>query len=122
METRRLELLAELSRLGSMRAVADALGATTSTVSQQLAALAGKLGTQLTEPDGEADPLTPAGRLLAEHAMTILAEVEAARRDLAPGAEPTGTLRVAGFATAIRSYLLPVIAQASPPATRGSTC
>jgi DNA-binding transcriptional LysR family regulator len=110
METRRLELLAELSRLGSMRAVAGALGTTTSTVSQQLAALAGELGTQLTEPDGRRVRLTPAGRLLAERAVTILAEVEAARRDLAPGAEPAGTLRVAGFTTAIRSYLLPVIA------------
>ena len=110
METRRLELLAELSRLGSMRAVADALGITTSTVSQQLAVLAGEVGTQLTEPDGRRVRLTPAGRLLAEHAVTILAEVEAARRDLAPGAEPTGTLHVAGFATAIR-YLLPVIAR-----------
>src|SRR3984885_2318271 len=110
METRRLELLAELSRLGSMRAVADALGTTTSTVSQQLAALAREMGTQLTEPDGRRVRLTPAGRLLAEHAVTILAEVEAARRDLSPGAEPVGTLRVAGFATAIRSYLLPVIA------------
>ena len=109
METRRLELLAELARLGSMHAVADALGVTTSTVSQQLAALAGELGTQLTEPDGRRVRLTPAGRLLAEHAVTILAEVEAARRDLAPGAEPAGTLRVAGFATAMRSYLLPVI-------------
>src|ERR1035441_1683383 len=66
METRRLELLAELSRLGSMRAVADALGATTSTVSQQLAALAGELGTPLTEPDGRGVRLTPAGRLRSE--------------------------------------------------------
>lgn len=110
MDTRRLELLAELSRLGSMRAVADALGTTTSTVSQQLAALAREMGTPLTEPDGRRVRLTPAGRLLAEHAVTILAEVEAARRDLAPGAEPAGTLRVAGFTTAIRGYLLPVIA------------
>jgi DNA-binding transcriptional LysR family regulator len=110
METRRLELLAELSRLGSMRAVADALGTTTSTVSQQLAALAREVGAPLTEPDGRRVRLTPAGRVLAEHAVTILAEVEAARRDLAPGAEPAGILRVAGFATAIRGYLLPVIA------------
>jgi DNA-binding transcriptional LysR family regulator len=110
METRRLELLAELSRLGSMRAVADALGTTTSTVSQQLAVLAREMGVPLTEPDGRRVRLTPAGRLLAEHAMTILAGVEAARRDLAPGAEPAGTLRVAGFATAIRGYLLPAVA------------
>ena len=44
METRRLQLLLELSRLGSMRAVADELGVTTSTVSQQIAALAREVG------------------------------------------------------------------------------
>jgi DNA-binding transcriptional LysR family regulator len=109
-ETRRLELLAELSRLGSMRAVADMLGTSTSTVSQQIAVLARELGTPLIEPAGRRVRLTPAGRRLAEHAVTILAAVEAAQLDLGPEAEPNGTLRVAGFATAIRTYLLPVIA------------
>jgi DNA-binding transcriptional LysR family regulator len=109
METRRLELLAELSRLGSMRAVADVLGTSTSTVSQQIAVLGRELGTPLTEPAGRRVRLTPAGRRLAEHAVTILAAVEAAQLDLGPGAEPNGTVRVAGFATAIRAYLLPVI-------------
>lgn len=108
-ETRRLELLAELSRLGSMRAVADVLGTTTSTVSQQIAVLAREMGAPLIEPDGRRVRLTPAGRRLAEHAVRILAAVEAARLDLGPGAEPSGTVRVAGFATAIREYLLPVI-------------
>jgi len=110
METRRLELLAELSRLGSMRAVADVLGTTTSTVSQQIAVLSREMGTALIEPAGRRVRLTPAGRRLAEHAVTILAAVEAAQLDLGPQAEPSGTLRVAGFATAIRAYLLPVIA------------
>ena len=109
METRRLQILAELSRLGSMRAVADVLGITTSTVSQQIAALAGEMGVALIEPAGRLVRLTPAGRRLAEHAVTILASVETARRDLGPGAEPNGTLRVAGFATAILGYLLPVV-------------
>ncbi|WP_156667394.1 LysR family transcriptional regulator, partial [Rhodococcus sp. AJR001] len=45
METRRLHLLLELSRLGSMRAVAEAHNLTTSTVSQQLAALTAETGT-----------------------------------------------------------------------------
>jgi DNA-binding transcriptional LysR family regulator len=110
METRRLELLAELSRQGSMRGVADVLGTTTSTVSQQIAVLAREMGTPLIEPAGRRVRLTPAGRRLAEHAVTILAAVEAAQLDLGPHAEPNGTLRVAGFATAIRVYLLPVIA------------
>ncbi len=109
METRRLELLAELSRLGSMRAVADVLGTTTSTVSQQIAVLAREMGTPLIEPAGRLVRLTPAGRRLAEHAVTILAAVEAAQLDLGPQAEPSGTLRVAGFATAIRAHLLPVM-------------
>lgn len=111
METRRLELLAELSRLGSMRAVADVLGTTTSTVSQQIAVLAREMGTPLIEPAGRRVRLTPAGRRLAEHAVTILAAVQAAQLDLGPEAEPNGTLRVAGFTTAFRAYLLPAITE-----------
>ncbi|GAA1504196.1 LysR family transcriptional regulator [Streptomyces albidochromogenes] len=104
-----MHLLVELSRLGSMRAVAEAQNTTTSTVSQQIAVLAREMGTALTEPHGRRVRLTPAGRRLAEHAVTILAAVEAAYLDLTPGAEPNGTLRVSGFGTAIRSYLLPLV-------------
>jgi DNA-binding transcriptional LysR family regulator len=120
MDTRRLRMLLELSRLGSMRAVADALDVTTSTVSQQIAALARDAGAPLLEPDGRRVRLTPTGRRLAAHAVEILAAVEAARLDLDPGAQPAGTLRVAGFATAIRRSLLPVIAglAVSHPAVR----
>jgi DNA-binding transcriptional LysR family regulator len=110
-ETRRLHLLLELSRLGSMRAVADERGVTTSTVSQQIAALAVEVGTALIEPVGRRVRLTPAGRRLAEHAVTILAAVDAARLDLDPSAQPAGILRTAGFATAIRRSLLPAVAR-----------
>ena len=110
-DLRRLHLLLELSRLGSMRAVAETHGLTTSTVSQQVAALAREVGTALVEPDGRRVRLTPAGRRLADHAVTVLAAVDAARADLDPGAEPTGTLRVGGFATGIRTSLLPVVAE-----------
>src|SRR5882757_4539927 len=106
-----MKLLLELSRLGSMRAVADELGYTTSTVSQQLAVLSREAGATLIEPEGRRVRLTPAGRRLAEHAVTILAAVEAARADLDPSAEPAGTVRVAGFATAIRRSLVPVLAR-----------
>lgn len=110
MDVRRLQMLLHLSRLGSMREVAEEIGATTSTVSQQIAALSREVGTPLVEPDGRRVRLTPAGRRLARHAVTILAAVEAARLDLDPDAEPAGTLRVAGFATAVRRSLLPVAA------------
>ncbi len=109
MDPRRLELLLALSRLGSMRAVADELGTTTSTVSQQLAVLAREAGTPLVEPQGRRVRLTPAGTRLAGHAVTVLAALEAARADLDPTAAPAGTVRVAAFATAVRQALLPAV-------------
>jgi DNA-binding transcriptional LysR family regulator len=120
MDPRRLRLLLELSRRGSMRAVADELGYTTSTVSQQLAVLAREAGATLIERKGRRVRLTPAGRRLADHAVTILAALEAARADLDPDGEPAGTVRVAGFETAVRRSLVPVLAQlrAEHPAVR----
>jgi DNA-binding transcriptional LysR family regulator len=109
-ETRRLQFLRELALRGSMRAVAEEMDVTTSTVSQQIAVLAEEFGTPLIEPVGRRVRLTPAGRRLAEHAVTILAAVEAARSDLDADAEPAGVVRVAGFATAIRRTLLPLVA------------
>ncbi len=119
-DTRRLHVLLELSRHGSMRAVAEMLDTTTSSVSQHIAALARDVGTALVEPDGRRVRLTPAGRRLAEHAVTILAAVEAARVDLDADAEPVGTVRVSGFVTAIRDLLLPIVvalAQSHPKLT-----
>jgi len=92
-----------------MRAVAEVMHTTTSTVSQQLAVLAREAGTPLTEPDGRRVRLTPAGRRLADHAVTVLAALEAARLDLDPTAAPAGTVRVAAFATAVRRSLMPVL-------------
>ena len=109
MDPRRLALLLELSRLGSMREVAEELGVTTSTVSQQLAVLAREAGTPLLERVGRRVRLTPAGRRLADHAVTILAALEAARVDLDPAAAPSGVVRVAAYATAVRQVLLPVV-------------
>lgn len=120
MDVRRLELLLALSRQGSMHAVSETLGVTTSTVSQQIAALAKEVGTPLLEPDGRRVRLTPAGRRLAAHAVRILAIHEEARADLDPYADPAGTVRVAAFHTAIRETLLPVVHRltAEHPAVR----
>ncbi|WP_188943455.1 LysR family transcriptional regulator [Nakamurella endophytica] len=107
METRRLRYLRELDRLGSMRAVAADLGVTTSTVSQQIAALAREVGVPLLEPVGRGVRLTAAGRRLADSAVGILAAVDGALSDIDARAGTRGVVRVAGFATAIRRDLLP---------------
>jgi len=58
--------LRELARLGPMHQVAEQLSVTTSTVSQQIAALSRDLGSSLIQPDGRRVRLTPAGRRLAD--------------------------------------------------------
>jgi DNA-binding transcriptional LysR family regulator len=63
------------------------------------------------ERDGRGVRLTPAGRRLAGHAVTILAAVEAARADLDAAADPAGTIRASGFATAVRRLLVPIAAE-----------
>ena len=92
-----------------MREVGESMHVTTSTVSQQIAALAREAGTPVIERHGRRVRLTPAGQRLAGHAVTILAALEAARLDLDPAAAPTGTVRVAAFATAVRESVLPVV-------------
>ena len=122
MDTRRLHLLLELSRLGSMRAVAETHGLTTSTVSQQIAALARDSGTALVEPDGRRVRLTPAGRRLADHAVTD----PGGRRRRAARPRPGGRAGRhrcgwAGSPPPIRRSLLPVVAELreQPPAGGG---
>jgi DNA-binding transcriptional LysR family regulator len=111
MELRNLRVLVELSRLGTMSAVAQATGYGTSAVSQQLAALEREAGVPLLEAAGRRVRLTPAGRRLVGHAEGILAAVTAAELDLAAGSEPSGLVRVAGYTTALRQHLLPVADQ-----------
>src|SRR3954462_805287 len=61
MDLRRLRLLLELSRLGSMHEVAAELRTTTSSVSQGIAVLAREAGTPLVGPGGGRRPLAPGG-------------------------------------------------------------
>ena len=68
MDPRRLELLLQLSRLGSMREVAEAMHITTSTVSQQLAALAKEAGTPLLEHEGRLVPADATGAIQSTQA------------------------------------------------------
>src|SRR4028119_1820251 len=97
MHPRRLALLRELARRGTMRAVAEATGQATSAVSQQLAVLEREAGVSLLERAGRNVRLTPAGRTLVGHADTVLAALDAARSDLSAGGRPSGVVRVAGY-------------------------
>jgi DNA-binding transcriptional LysR family regulator len=106
LNVRRLRLFCDLSRLGTIAAVAQANAYTASAVSQQLSALEREAGVALLERTGRGVTLTAAGQVLAEHAEVVLAALEqtsAALAALATGL--TGPLRIGAFPTAVRTLL-----------------
>ena len=111
LDLRRLRLLHELQRLGTVGAVADALSYSPSTVSQQLRVLEREAGTPLFEPAGRRVRLTDAALVLAEHAQRLLAGAERAEADLAAAAAGAvaGVVRVGSFQTASLQLLLPAM-------------
>ncbi|RJL32035.1 LysR family transcriptional regulator [Bailinhaonella thermotolerans] len=100
LDLRRLALLAEFARRGSIAATAQALGYSPSAVSQQLAALEREAGAALLDRTARSAELTDAGRRLARHADRILELVETAESDLSAHAgTPTGRVVVTAFPT-----------------------
>jgi DNA-binding transcriptional LysR family regulator len=112
LDLKRLRLLHELHRRGTVSAVAEALSYSPSTVSQQLGVLQREAGTALFEPAGRRVRLTDAGLVLAAHAEPLLAAAERAEADLAAAASGavTGVVRVGSFQTASLHLLLPALA------------
>jgi len=109
----RLRLLRELAQRGTMTAVAEAVGLTSSAVSQQLATLEREARTRLTERIGRRVRLTADGIRLAAHAETILQAVETASQDLKSSREkPSGTLTIACFPSFAKAHLIPAVIRA----------
>ncbi|PLW71619.1 LysR family transcriptional regulator [Streptomyces sp. SCUT-3] len=97
-DVRRLRLLRELDRRGTVTAVAEALAFTASAVSQQLGVLEREAGVPLLERSGRRVVLTPAGRALVAHADAVLERLELAVSELAGAREGIGgPLRIGTF-------------------------
>ncbi|WP_323374824.1 LysR family transcriptional regulator [Streptomyces sp. RB17] len=110
MDLRRLTVLRELERRGSLARTAAALHLTPSAVSQQIAALAREFGAPLTERDGRGVRLTGQARILLGHAATIAAQLERARADLAAYASGgRGQVTVGCFGSGILGLLPPAL-------------
>ncbi|MHC0433003.1 LysR family transcriptional regulator [Streptomyces sp. O3] len=98
LDVRRLHLLRELDRRGTIAAVAEALTFTASAVSQQLGVLEREAGVPLLERSGRRVVLTPAGRTLVGHADAVLERLELAVSELAGAREGVGgPLRIGTF-------------------------
>jgi len=105
LDLRRLRLLSEFARRGSIAATAAALGYTPSAVSQQLSALERQAGLPLLDRTARSAELTDAGRRLAARAVEILAMVEAAETELSEQAgSPSGRVVVTAFPTAAVAF------------------
>ncbi|WP_018656117.1 LysR family transcriptional regulator [Actinomadura flavalba] len=111
LDLRRLRLLAEFARRGSIAATAAALGYTASAVSQQLAALEREAGVALLDRTARSADLTDAGRRLAHRAEEILGLVEMAEAELSAHEEvPSGRIVLTSFPTAAVAFA-PVLAR-----------
>ncbi|MGP3978452.1 LysR family transcriptional regulator [Streptomyces sp. 8N114] len=107
----RLRALDAVAVHGSLARAAVALHITPSGVSQQLAKLEREAGHRLLEPHGRGVRLTHAGRVLAEHAARVVAQLSAAESDLADlGDEIIGPLRLGGVGSSLRALLPDVLA------------
>jgi DNA-binding transcriptional LysR family regulator len=106
LEVRRLRLLCDLDRLGTIAAVARAHTFTPSAVSQQLSALEREAGVPLLERTGRRVTLTAAGRVAVRHGETVLAALEETTAALAAvRAGLSGPLRIGAFPSAVRTLL-----------------
>ncbi|MDH6518911.1 DNA-binding transcriptional LysR family regulator [Streptomyces sp. SAI-208] len=109
-DLRRLTVLRELQRRGSLARTAEALHLTPSAVSQQIAALAREAGVPLTEKEGRGVRLTGQARVLLAHADVIAAQLERARADLeAYGEGGRGSVTIGCLASGILGLLPDVL-------------
>ncbi|MEU8185424.1 LysR substrate-binding domain-containing protein [Micromonospora sp. NPDC049044] len=110
LDYRRLSLLRDVAVTGTIAAAAERAGCTAAAASQQLAGLERDVGAALLERSARSVRLTEAGRVLADHAgrlLSSLADAERAVRDVA--GLRGGTIRIAAFATAGISFVIPAL-------------
>lgn len=97
-DVRRLSVLEEVVRRGSLTAAAAALNYTTPAVSQQITALERDIGATLVVRSPAGTRPTPAGRKLLEHAHAILDAIATAEHEVSRMGAAARTVSVAAFA------------------------
>jgi DNA-binding transcriptional LysR family regulator len=88
LDSRKLLTFVTLARVGSFTLTAHELDITQSAVSHAIKSLETEVGCRLFDRLGRRIALTPAGRLLLEHAGKILAEMQSAYASLAALSRP----------------------------------
>lgn len=111
LDLRRLRLLSELARRGTIAEVARVVGYTPSAISQSLLQLEREAGVPLLERDGRRVRLTPAARGLVARTDRVLAELDAAEAELAADhGTVRGTVVIGAFPSAAAGLVAPAVA------------
>jgi len=106
LDVRRMRVLREVARQGSITGAADALNYTPSAVSQQLRVLETEAGVALLERTPCSVALTAAGEVLVRHADAIVARLNAAEEQIrSTHGLGGGRLRIAAFRSVAESML-----------------
>jgi DNA-binding transcriptional LysR family regulator len=114
LEVKRLRVLSELARRGTIAEVARVVGYTPSAISQSLMQLEREVGVTLLERDGRRVRLTPAARGLVARADRVLAELDAAEAELAAEHQAVrGSLVMGTFPSAAVGLVVPAIVDLS---------
>jgi DNA-binding transcriptional LysR family regulator len=112
LDLRRLRLLSELARRGTIAEVARVVGYTPSAISQSLLQLEREAGVPLLERDGRRVRLTPAARGLVARTDRVLAELDAAEAELAADhGSVRGTVVIGAFPSAAAGLVVPAVAE-----------
>ena len=106
LDVRRLRVLREVARQGSLSAAAVSLGYTQPAVSRQIAVLESEAGVQLLQRLPQGVALTDAGRLLVDRSEEVLISLARVEEELrAHAGLGGGTLRMAAFASAAATFV-----------------
>jgi molybdate transport repressor ModE-like protein len=117
----RLATLVHVARHGSLTGAAQAMGVTTSAVSQQMSALEAECGVSLIERQSRGVTLTGDGLVLLEHARQVVRHLDETQATMAQlSGALAGRVRVASIASAAAALILPatrVLATTAPAVT-----
>ncbi|MFT4043516.1 MAG: LysR family transcriptional regulator [Gordonia sp. (in: high G+C Gram-positive bacteria)] len=110
LDLRRMMLLCDLAELGTVTAVAERRGITSSAVSQQLRVLEDEAGATLFRREGRTLGLTRGGVVLADHARRVLGAVDEAMAAVAATTDRnSGRLVVSAFNMGISMFAAPMV-------------
>ncbi|HUQ54456.1 LysR family transcriptional regulator [Lentzea sp.] len=112
-----LRVFQEVAERGTLAAAASALGYTQSAVSRQIAALERVVRAPLLDRQRDGVQLTDTGHVLLRHAGLVLAQLDAASRELSGLPATAGTVRLGWSANAVFPTALAALRRSHPALT-----